>query len=129
MLIFSLAHKFALSFVTLNVTESMSSLDPGLHFVDGVGTLIAIVNTVVEPDVASHTRTLGHNFGSNGIHTLDETLNGPLITKSPPHLRILSQSLVVHSQTVTVTAFALVKTTRNCPHCELEWVHSAGGQS
>ena len=79
MLIFLLAHKFAFSFVTLNVTESTSSLDPGFHFVDGVGTLIAIVNTVVELDVASHTRTLGHNFGSNWIHTLElsaETLNG-----------------------------------------------------
>jgi hypothetical protein len=77
-LISSLAHKFALSFVTPNVTESISSLDLGFHFVDG-GTLIAIVNTVVEPDVASHTSTLGHNFGSNRIHTLDlsaETLNG-----------------------------------------------------
>jgi hypothetical protein len=63
----------------LNVMESISSLDPGFHFVDGVGTLIAIVNTVVELDVASHTCTLGHNFGSNRIHTLDlsaESLNG-----------------------------------------------------
>ena len=68
-----------MTFVTLNITESISSLDPGFHFVNGVGTLIAIVNTVVELDVASHTCTLGHNFGSNRIHTLDlsaETLNG-----------------------------------------------------
>ena len=78
MLILLLAHKFALSFVTLNVTESISSLHPAFPCADGVGTLITIVNTVVEPDVASHTHTLRHKLGSNRISTLDllaETLN------------------------------------------------------